>query len=186
MRTTGSCSKIFRILILGCAVFLPGIGTLSAQAINYLPTSTTNQVVEHRYYTLSYSEKHEQAEWVAYYLTPYRVEGGVERTDDFRKDPKVRTGSSSNADHEGSGYDRGHLAPAAAMAFSRTAMSQSFYLSNMTPQDPSLNRGPWRQLEKQVRQWARDKGKLYVVTGAVLNGVQDRIGPNNVSLPKRH
>ena len=186
MRTTGSCSKIFWILILGCAVFLPGIGTLSAQAINYLPTSTTNQVVEHRYYTLSYSEKHEQAEWVAYHLTPYRVKGGVERTDDFRKDPKVRTGSSSNADHEGSGYDRGHLAPAAAMAISRTAMSQSFYLSNMTPQDPSLNRGPWRQLEKQVRQWVRDKGKLYVVTGAVLNGVQDRIGPNNVSVPKRH
>ncbi len=168
------------------AVFFWGAGSLLAQEINYLPTSTTGQVVEHQYYTLSYSEKHEQAEWVAYYLTPGRVKGGIERTDDFRKDPKVRTGSSSNADHEGSGYDRGHLAPAAAMAFSQTAMSQSFYLSNMSPQDPSLNRGPWRQLEKQVRQWTRDRGKLYIVTGAVLNGVKDRIGPNNVSVPKRH
>lgn len=122
------------------------------QEIDYLPTSTTGQVVRHQYYTVSYSEAHEQAEWVAYHLTPSRANGDVERTDNYRQDPKVQTGSSTNADHQGSGYDRGHLAPAAAMAFNRQAMSQSFYLSNMSPQDPSLNRGPWRQLEKQVRQ----------------------------------
>ena len=111
------------------------------QQIDFLPSSTSGQVIKHGSYTLSYDETHEQAEWVAYELTAFEVDGRYERTDNFRRDPKVETGSASLSDYRGSGYDRGHLAPAADMFFTRSAMSESFFLSNMTPQEPARNRG---------------------------------------------
>jgi endonuclease G len=155
-----------------------------SQDIDYLPGSTTGQVIEHGSYILSYDEKHEQAEWVAYELTASEAQGSYERTNNFRRDPKVETGSASLADYKGSGYDRGHLAPAADMSFTRSAMSQSFYLSNMTPQEPAFNRGIWRKLESRVRDWAQNNGSVYVMTGGILNGsYKDEIGPNDVTVP---
>src|SRR6056297_2800745 len=154
-----------------------------SQNFDFLPTSTTGQVVEHTHYTLSYDEQHEQAEWVAYELTASEVNGSYDRTDNFRKDPKVSTGSASLSDFKGSGYDRGHLAPAGDMSFSYTAMSESFYLSNMSPQEASFNRGIWRQLESQVRDWAQNNGSVYVVTGGILDGSYQDIGPNDVTVP---
>jgi len=158
-----------------------------SQQIDFLPTSTTGQVIEHGSYTLSYDETHEQAEWVAYELTASEVNGRYERTDNFRRDPKVATGSASLSDYKGSGYDRGHLAPAADMSFTRGAMSESFYLSNMTPQEPSFNRGIWRSLESRVRDWAQNNGSVYVVTGGILSGsYKDEIGPNDVTVPSHY
>ena len=158
-----------------------------SQDIEFLPASTSGQVIDHGAYTLSYDEQHEQAEWVAYELTASEVNGRYERTDNFRRDPQVETGSASLADYKGSGYDRGHLAPAGDMSYSRRAMSKSFYLSNMTPQEPGLNRGIWRQLESQVRDWAVSKGSVYVVTGGILNGgYKDKIGANDVTVPSHY
>ena len=151
-----------------------------AQDNKYLPIGDGFEVVQHSHYTLGYSEEHEQAEWVAYELLPSEIYGSVNRTDDFREDPKVSTGSAALLDYRGSGYDRGLLAPAADFSKNGLAMSESFYLSNMSPQHPSFNRGQWAALEKQVRRWVVDKGSLYVVTGAVLN---DPIGSNQVSVP---
>ncbi|GEM_PF-443791 len=156
---------------------------LMGQDMAHLPTSTTGTVVRHEHYALSYSEKHEQAEWVAYELTPREAGGELERTDDFRRDPGVPNGSPALSDFRGSGYDRGHLAPAGDMSFSHTAISQSFYLSNMAPQEASFNRGGWRELEAQVRAWAIENGPLYVVTGGILENQQDEIGPNDVTVP---
>ena len=82
---------------------------------NYLPTSTTGQVIKHAYYTLSYSEKHEQAEWVAYEVTRERLNNKVaDRTNNFRPDSKVKTKSATPADYRRSGYTRGHLVPVIA------------------------------------------------------------------------
>jgi len=148
-----------------------------------LPTSTTGQVVKHTYYVLSYSEVHEQPEWVYYKLTASFVNGHVSRTDDFRPDPKVSTGSAQLYDYKGSGYDRGHLCPAGDMKMSRTAMSETFYMSNMSPQTPSFNRGIWKNLEATVRNWAVREGEIYVVTGGVLSEVKGKIGSNSVTVP---
>lgn len=65
---------------------------------DFLPKSN-GEIVNHTYYSLSYSEKHEQAEWVYYKLTPQMINGNIERTDDFRSDPYVRTGSASKSDY---------------------------------------------------------------------------------------
>ena len=149
-----------------------------------LPKSAPNdQIVHHSNYTLNYSEQHEQAEWVAYTLSSSDVYGSIGRTNDFRIDPKVKTGSASLPDYKGSGYDRGHLAPAGDMKSTYTAMSESFYMSNMSPQKAGFNRGIWKKLEGNVRNWASDNGEIYVVTGPILTGSYSFIGSNQVSIP---
>ena len=105
------------------------------------------------------------------------------RSDNFRADPEVRTGSASDADYRRSGYDRGHLAPAADMGWSSQTMSESFYYSNMSPQVPEFNRGIWKRLEEQVRNWAVELDTIYVVTGPVLSGNMSAIGLNKVTVP---
>jgi len=142
------------------------------------------QVVVHAGYTLSYNEMHEQANWVAYELTEKETEGKYKRTNKFIVDPDIITGSAESKDCKKSGYDQGHLAPAADMAWSKTAMKESFYYSNMSPQEPGFNRVIWKNLEEQVRTWAIDNKAIYVVTGPVLTEGLPAIGPNKVSVPK--
>ena len=144
---------------------------------------STGEVVKHTYFTLCYSEVNEQAAWVYYILTSENINGDQERTDDFKADPLVSTGSASLEDYKFSGYDRGHLCPAADMTQNKTAMSESFYLSNMSPQLPGFNRGIWSSLEGQVRDWALNYQKLYVVTGPIFKGIISIIGGNKVIVP---
>lgn len=141
-------------------------------------------VTMHFGYSLVYNEKHEQATWVAYVLTKKETQGTVERGDRFIEDPYVQTGSATNADYSKSGYDRGHLAPAADMKWSEKAMEESFYFSNMSPQVPSFNRGIWKKLEEKVRDWAISFDSLLVVTGPILENGLPTIGKNQVSVPK--
>lgn len=140
-------------------------------------------VIFHTGFALLYSEEHEQAKWVAYELTLEETLKGVERSNRFTTDPKVITGTASDKDYKGSGYDRGHLAPAADMSWSDEAMKESFYYSNISPQVPAFNRGIWKRLEEQVRQWARQDSAVYVVTGPVLSDNLPRIGTNQVAVP---
>lgn len=152
---------------------------------SYLPTSTTNDVIHHKYYSISYSEQDEQAEWVAYTLTKENLnKPWVKRKDTFLPDSKVRSKSSTPNDYRGSGYDRGHLVPAADMAFSEEAMRETFFMSNISPQSHNFNGGIWRELEELTRNWAKRMGKLYVVTGPVLTyEPKGYIGDNEVAIP---
>ena len=142
------------------------------------------QIIEHCGYVLSYIEDHEQAEWAAYELTSKELKGKEKRTDDFRPDPAIKTGSAEPSDYMASGYDLGHLVPAADMKWSKEAMSETFFLSNMSPQEPGFNRGIWKRLEDAVRKWAKADKRLYVATGPVLQKGLPAIGPNKVSVPK--
>lgn len=150
-----------------------------------MPTSTTGEVILNPYYALSYSEKHEQAEWVAYKLTAERLNmPWVKRTDNFLPDPKVTRASATPNDYRNSGYDRGHLVPAADMAFSEEAMASTFLMSNISPQSRNFNKGIWRELEELTRDWAKKNEELYVVTGPVLAQTpKGAIGENEVSVP---
>ena len=135
---------------------------------------------------MSYSEAHEQAEWVYYELTSYEASNAqYKRSNNFRSDAKVKTRSASLADYKGSGYDRGHLAPAGDMAFSGAAMSESFYMSNMSPQHPSFNRGIWKQLESLGKGLGSGEILYYMLqTGAILENGLRSIGPNGVTIPR--
>jgi endonuclease G len=160
------------------------LSSYASSAQDLLPTSTTGQVYRHTYFTLSYSESDEQAEWVYYVLTPDLIRGKQSRTDDYRPDSLISTFSAQLEDYRGSGYDRGHLCPAGDMKLNYKSMSETFYLSNMSPQDREFNAGIWNSLEEQVRRWAISSGKLYVVTGGVLKQINGKIGRNGVSVPK--
>lgn len=141
-------------------------------------------VIKHTGFSLVYSEPHEQAKWVAYFLTAEMTRPVVKRSNNFRVDPKISTGSAEHADYRGSGFDRGHLAPAGDMGWSEASMSDSFYYSNMSPQRPSHNRGVWKRLEDLVRSWAVAYDSLYVVTGPILKEGLPTIGPNEVAIPE--
>ncbi len=150
---------------------------------SFLPTTKGGEVVHHTYYTLCYEEEYEGALWVFYLLTSEMVNGSAERKNNFKADPKVTTGSASPKDYTKSGYDRGHLASAADMKISQVAMDESFLMSNMSPQHPSLNRGRWKTLEEWVREWVTTNGELYVAVGAIYNELLGTIGTNSVAVP---
>jgi len=146
-------------------------------------TNPKNNIISHTGYSLLFNNKHKQANWVAYELTSAETNKQFERTNKFLPDPDVTSGTANDNDYKGSGYDKGHLAPAADMGWSATAMAESFYYSNMSPQTPGFNRGIWKRLEELVRTWAIENNSVYIVTGPVLtNGLQS-IGANKVSVP---
>ena len=159
--------------------------------------------ITHSAMMLSYNEEHEQANWVAHIILPDIKDGAVTRTNDFRPDPKVKTGTAVEADYflkylqedssyvyDGFGYDRGHLAPSADFRWSYTALSESYYYSNMTPQRPGFNRYSWAELENALRSYVYNHPgtQLYVVSGPVLHEDLPAISRsvNGVSIPESY
>ncbi|MFK7969139.1 MAG: DNA/RNA non-specific endonuclease [Bacteroidia bacterium] len=141
------------------------------------------EVVHHQHFSLSYINDHEQAEWVAYELTSEELKGEVGRTNNYREDPTVMVGSALLSDYKRSGFDRGHLMPAGDAKFDYNAMSETFYLSNMSPQRNAFNGGIWNSLENRMRVWAGKKESLRIVTGPVLTYTEGKIGASGVSIP---
>lgn len=140
------------------------------------------KIIKHLAYVLSYNEKYHQANWVAYLLTRAELVKNCKRSNDFQSDPKIPQTDFSD-DYYKSGFDRGHLAPAADMSFSKEAMEESFFYTNMSPQLPSFNRGIWKKLEEQVRDWAQMYDSLYIVTGPMFADSMDVIGNDKIVVP---
>ena len=143
--------------------------SLPENSLNIIPTQVLgDEIIKHRYYTLSYSSRHQNAEWVTYELRGARLDlpDGEERQG-FKSDPATEA-EAKNADYNKTGYDRGHLVPAHDMDFNKTAMTESFYMTNVSPQVPEFNRGIWKSLETKVRKWAKQEKRVYVVTGPLL------------------
>ena len=145
-------------------------------------------IIDRSGYALGYIEHHEQAAWVIYVMTKAEATTkAAKRTDKFRSDPEIPTGSATTGDYRRSGYDRGHLAPAADMAFSGRTMADSFFFSNMSPQKPAFNRGIWKDLEALVRYFAITERKIVVVTGPILPKEKTiTIGTNQVTVPTHY
>ncbi len=163
----------------------------------------SQQLIEHSAMFLVYSEAHEQALWVAHRLTKDVLQGNEGRSNDFRPDPMIATGSAVQDDYfmvksfgdgqqryDGFGYDRGHLAPSADFRWSKKALSESYFYSNMSPQVADFNRDSWAKLEDKFRAYivANPTGDLLLVTGPVLTDTLQKIerGTNHVSIPKRY
>lgn len=159
------------------------------------------ELINHLAYSLVYSEQHEQAKWVSHIIISDIIDGKVKRSNNFRKDPLVKTESASEKDYflkykdektgkykyDGFGYDRGHLAPSADFRWSSEALSESYFYSNMSPQLADFNRKKWADLEGLLRGYINDypETQLYVVTGPILNdslSKQER-SVNKISIP---
>ena len=140
-------------------------------------------------YILGYRFSENQAAWVYEELTSNRISlarsNPVKRSDDFRPDPLIPEEYRVRPeDYAKSGFDRGHMAPAGDMAWSAEAMSDSFYMSNMSPQRPACNRRTWKDLESAVRSWTMEYEIVEVFTGPIFGGIES-IGPTNrqISVP---
>ncbi|MBP9151454.1 MAG: DNA/RNA non-specific endonuclease [Flavobacteriales bacterium] len=167
--------------------------------IGYPKYTEDVQIVKHSAMTLGYSEKHEQAAWVQHIVIPEVEFANVSRTNDFRIDTLVSTGSSQEEDYflkkiaadgtmefDGFGYDRGHLAPSADFRWSQKALSESYFYSNMSPQKPEFNRERWSELESWIRTYVIDFNQaVYVVTGPILKDGLQQQGGNQVSIPEQ-
>ncbi len=151
----------------------------------FLPTSTTGQIVHHESYSLSYSEPHEQAEWVAYELKKSHLSNTNFKRPYFEIDKAVKTGAAHWRNYKKSGYDRGHLCPAGDRKYSKYAHDETFLTSNISPQEHAFNSGIWNTLEQKVRYWASKYDGVYVVSGGVLKGNLKTIGEERVAVPNQ-
>ncbi|MFD1615390.1 DNA/RNA non-specific endonuclease [Gelatiniphilus marinus] len=151
----------------------------------FLPSSTTGQIVHHQGYSLSYSEPHEQAEWVAYELKKSHLSNSNFTRPYFEVDEAVKTGSAHWRNYKNSGYNRGHLCPAADRRYSKLAHDETFLTSNISPQKHNFNAGVWNTLEQKVRYWASKYDGVFVITGGVLKGKMKTIGEEDVSVPNQ-
>lgn len=153
-----------------------------------IPESTTKrpeQIITHAGYTVSYNPEWRIPNWISYELTRDETEGKLDRSDDFEVDPKVKGVCPSNEDYKRSGYDRGHMAPAADMKWNSTVMKECFYYSNMCPQKHSLNAGRWKTLEEKVRDWAQQDSAIVIVCGPIVDKGYNTIGNARVAVPQR-
>lgn len=123
--------------------------------------------------------------WVIERLGLSSLNGVVSRTDNFRADPDLAPGRRAELDdYSGSGYDRGHMAAAGNLTWSNQAMTESFYLSNIAPQNPTLNRGAWARLEESIRTWVLERTDLVVITGPVFGSQDQTVGRSPVRVPQ--
>lgn len=130
------------------------------------------RIIEHTGFTLSFNREQNNPNWVAWELAADETEGNEVRSNEFLPDPMVpEPHRVTTYDYRGSGYDRGHMCPAADMKWSAEAMHDCFYMSNICPQTHALNGGGWQVLEKACRRWARQEGCVYIICGPVYGRV---------------
>lgn len=137
-----------------------------------------SQVINHLAFSVSYNDDWKLPNWVAYELTKSETFGDVDRCNSFSPDPKVMGEAVSHSDYTNNPgkYDRGHMAPAADMKWCEQAMEESFYTTNICPQNANLNRGDWNDIEELVRDYARQYGSVYVVSGPIVGDSPQYMG----------
>lgn len=156
-------------------------GLMEIPALN-----TAGRLVQHKAYVTSYNTKTLIPNWVAYELTAEETEGRLSRQDaEFRMDPDLKGCTQAmREDYYGSGWTKGHLMPSADANFSSATMNETFYFTNICPQNETLNAGDWQYLEKKVRQWANRYGSIWVVTGPIVGmNRYGTIGERDVVVP---
>lgn len=145
------------------------------------PDALCQELVEYTGFNVSFNADLHIPNYVVYELTRSEVQGEEPRSNKFLCDERVK-GCPTTTDYTGSGYDRGHMAPAADMKWSKQAMKESFYLTNICPQNHSLNSGGWKRLEEKVRAWADRDSAIIVISGPLLDGPVSRLA-SGVAVP---
>ena len=154
--------------------------------IPVLEKKAPSQILSYKGFTVSYNNNTRLPNWVAYELTATEVAGDLPRKDKFRPDPAANGPQANKEDYRNSGWDRGHMAPAADMKWDAEAMGESCYFTNICPQNPQLNGGDWKELEEKCRKWAEKHGRIYIACGPIILGNEHgTIGANEVIIPDK-
>ena len=160
-------------------------GTVLQEPVDRVKDGSIEKIIEYEGFTVSYNSQLRIPMWVSYELTAEETTGPFSRDGkDYQPDPYAQVTQADASDYRRSGWTRGHLAPAADFRWSDIAMTQSFYYTNICPQDGQLNNRYWATLEKHVRGWAKQFGKVLVVTGPVLGNNVRKIGTHGVAVPE--
>ena len=168
---------------------VPQQGTNALLAVG-VPKGVSNQVLNYQAIRVNFNPSLRIPNCVAYELTATMVSmadapGHESRKNyNYAKDAAVKS-CPENWEYRGSGYSRGHMAPAMDMRWDKTAMAQCFYMTNMCPQDTKLNNDHWRVLEEKVHRWAKRDKRLMVFTGPIMGKNPAKIGKNkqNIAVP---
>lgn len=155
-----------------------------------IPKGVSNQVLNYKAIRVNYNPSLRIPNCVAYELTATMVamadapDHEVRKNYNYAKDASVK-GCPENWEYRGSGYSRGHMAPAMDMRWDKTAMAQCFYMTNMCPQDTKLNNDHWRVLEERVHRWAKRDKRIMVYTGPIMGKNPKMIGKDkqNIAVP---
>jgi len=146
----------------------------------------TSQIRHYTGYTLSYNNETRLPNWVAYELTGKEAQGDNPRKDKFARDPQVKGAQADKEDYRNSGWDRGHMAPAGDMKWSTKAMDETYYFTNICPQNHELNSGDWKELEEKCRKWAEKYGSVYIVCGPIITeNIHGKLGENKIVIPDK-
>ena len=170
-------SIVLFIGILLCVAFRDSTETIdtSRYELPRVKSSQPEKIVHHTGYSVSFNTNWLIPNWVAYELTANEVQGVEPRGNNFVPDPDIYQSPSSD-EYKNSGYDRGHMAPAADMKWSKQAMTESFYTSNICPQNKNLNKGDWKDLEEHVRGMATKYDHIYIACGPIVSAKPKNIG----------
>lgn len=152
-----------------------------------LPSATAEQIVEYTGFTISYNADAHQPNYAAWELNEEKLKSNTSRRDvKFDVDRNV-AGTAELYDYRRSGFDRGHMMPAADAKWDDRAMTESHLLTNICPQDHNMNGGVWATLEGNCRQWAARDSSIIIICGPVLTDSMTRtIGENGkIPVPER-
>lgn len=147
-----------------------------------IPDSIPSQEKAYAGHILSFNAKTKNPNWVAWELTAEETIGRISRSNRFWTDDDIK-GCPNYRDYRRSGYDRGHMAPAADMKWDQEAMNHSFALSNICPQDKELNAEAWNTLENKCRQWAQRDSALIIVAGPIFDSPKKEYIGNKIRVP---
>ena len=155
----------------------PGLETVN------IPGNLPSQVKEYLGFTLSFNKENKTPNYVAWELLNEETQGDEGRSNNFWTDEDLE-GCPTTKDYTGSGFDRGHLCPAADQKWNPQAMSDCFVMANICPQDHALNAGAWATLENKERQWAQRDSALMIIAGPIYTDSDtQRIGAAKVRVP---
>lgn len=155
-----------------------------------IPKGVSNQVLNYQAIRVNFNPSLRIPNCVAYELTATMVAMAdapgheVRKNYNYARDPNVKS-CPENWEYRGSGYSRGHMAPAMDMRWDKTTMAQCFYMTNMCPQETKLNNDHWRVLEERVHRWAKRDKRIMVYTGPIMGKDPKMIGKDkkNIAVP---
>lgn len=145
------------------------------------------QILRKKAMTISYNKDLRVPNWVAYLLLADDMNGNAGREPEFYQDFEVdEEYRVSTFDYTRSGYDRGHMAPAADFSGDAEAKKQTFFMTNICPQNHELNSRSWNDLEQRCRHWAYQEGGIYSVVGPIFTSSNPKtIGKHQVAVPDK-
>lgn len=163
-------ADVFRSIIAESSAAVPTV--VDGIEIPLTPKGLSERVLRHTNYTVSFNPDTNIPNWVAWSITSDELIERESRTNNFQPDPALPAHEAvTTEDYTRSGYDRGHMCPAADNRYHWRAMDESFYMTNICPQNHNLNAGVWSSLEQQCRHWANGDTIVHVICGPILYDV---------------